>query len=1015
MSLYQTFATGRTRTVKLEGTFDAPANMASINVITNPAASLWQGYFNYGVSSDGSVSWNGFVVRFSAAQTIGSISGNEHFHLTYGLTVDSSACGFAGGEIHNASVNFGDLLVMGGGGFGLPPQGDLLAGANVGTVSLEFDVEEYVAVGGFLPLDGTWPPLHDGVLSVYPRFEEFIKVGPAVVRVSVTSSAGNYSKSFDNAVASRGIGNYQPILQTHGFALGRYQGGDAVEIMAECAGIALGFVSTYTFNDPGPPIVVDGSSVWLNIFPLGSYPRGGFTNNSGSGASTTLLAGWGPPGEMSLTQLPTMLASVDGLIFDFGGDLLAEPGMKANFYCGGSFKSIDASGGTILANQFLENVGLSGFGPNNGFSNFNEYKIFAYLSATGSEDPLDTALVGGWKSWNSISIEHALTTVIEDFSSATGWAAGTNATVSVVGGKVQIAAAGGDADATKTYATPFNSEGYRYAVLEFRSLVASNVTVRLTVGQKYWDVKTIGAGLYATPFIDLMCPDGELSVLATQQDSRWPVDNATSNTPANEARYWGVNRFVTLKIANIPDGETIELDALDLTRQRNATSHFAVASSDSALVQYITGAPVYVRRLLLCQSDGRQTLEASDGFASISQFVLECQKIPGFTVVDLGGIDAYFTNGNVPPYFLAGGEGILLSGTSYLESDITAVKTVKAQYVFDVLGFYPGCGDVLGLSGGAYGGSVLLSLMPKVLRGQGHGLVHDAFGKPVVGQTVRLVREPGDVPSGQGVSDDGGYFKTGMPYGIGGSSFSFVGQPPVTSIVVPPRKKVRINVGPISAITDVDDLQTIVGQHHVSFIANGDIWHRFSHTVEVQWAVETDVTGGQPFSGGWANPRLGIDPSMRVHLVCYHSHQGGSDPLANGIYYLYSDDNGRSFGPVVAGVFTPELISMSATSGMIACAQSGAMIEIAFFPDSGTSGPGTFQSRWKPVADADWSAFVLMKDQAAASIRSAGYGWGFDHAWESADRWTLSFVPDGGTSLVTYASADMGLTWTLLT
>lgn len=218
---------------------------------------------------------------------------------------------------------------------------------------------------------------------------------------------------------------------------------------------------------------------------------------------------------------------------------------------------------------------------------------------------------------------------------------------------------------------------------------------------------------------------------------------------------------------------------------------------------------------------------------------------------------------------------------------------------------------------------------------------------------------------------------------------------------------------PGSGATDVDELQTATGEHAMVYLRDGDVVARFAPSTGVDYAVETQITKGEDFAGGWDRPRIGIDARLRLYVVAYHTDQGIDDPLSSGLYGFISDDNARSWGPISAGSFAPEAISVSATMGMVRAANDGPLLRIRFIPDSGTTGVGTFQSEWKPNPDASWSTATTLVDEAGANLRSAGYAFGFDHASESADRWSLSFVPEGGSDPVSYYCADHGLTWRL--
>lgn len=217
------------------------------------------------------------------------------------------------------------------------------------------------------------------------------------------------------------------------------------------------------------------------------------------------------------------------------------------------------------------------------------------------------------------------------------------------------------------------------------------------------------------------------------------------------------------------------------------------------------------------------------------------------------------------------------------------------------------------------------------------------------------------------------------------------------------------------AIEDVDDLQSPGGEHYVAYTAGGEVWVNGSPFTETDWRVTVNVTGGLLFGGGWARPRIYVDLNLKLHLLAYHTNQGGTDPLSDGLYYFESNDNARTWGPRSSGLLAPELVLANATQGMTRGAKDGPLMRVIFIPDAGTSGPGTFKLQYKPNPDAAWSALSgTLKDQAGADIRGAGYQWGFDHASESEDRWSLSLVEDGATVISSYYCADLiNFTWKL--
>ena len=99
----------------------------------------------------------------------------------------------------------------------------------------------------------------------------------------------------------------------------------------------------------------------------------------------------------------------------------------------------------------------------------------------------------------------------------------------------------------------------------------------------------------------------------------------------------------------------------------------------------------------------------------------------------------------------------------------------------------------------------------------------------------------------------------------------------------------------------------------------------------------------------------------------------------------------------------------------IRCSPNGVVLELAFVPDSGTSGPGSFSARLRGPGDLTFSAAFIPADESGNPLRSDGSGFGFDRAREGPDRWALVLVYPGETEPSTWYSADEGRTWSRFT
>lgn len=103
---------------------------------------------------------------------------------------------------------------------------------------------------------------------------------------------------------------------------------------------------------------------------------------------------------------------------------------------------------------------------------------------------------------------------------------------------------------------------------------------------------------------------------------------------------------------------------------------------------------------------------------------------------------------------------------------------------------------------------------------------------------------------------------------------------------------------------------------------------------------------------------------------------------------------------------------MAVTQCEIRGSSQGALLEICFVPDTGTSGPGSFSARFRGPGDPDFSAPFVPLDSTGANLRSDGSGFGFDKGREGPDRWFLVLVAPGDTGPSVWWSADGGKTWT---
>lgn len=166
--------------------------------------------------------------------------------------------------------------------------------------------------------------------------------------------------------------------------------------------------------------------------------------------------------------------------------------------------------------------------------------------------------------------------------------------------------------------------------------------------------------------------------------------------------------------------------------------------------------------------------------------------------------------------------------------------------------------------------------------------------------------------------------------------------------------------------------------------------------------VDVTITTG----GGWLYAAHCIDYRGRIELRSFHTNQGGGDPLATGIYRIWSDDNGFTWGPQVSGSLAPEVVNLAAKQAQIRSAR-GTVVEIVFVPDSSYPGPGTFSVRMRGPGQTSFTASPYVPvDDTGTDLHSDGSGFSFDKSDEGPDRWALTMVAVGDTDASVWYSAD---------
>lgn len=198
------------------------------------------------------------------------------------------------------------------------------------------------------------------------------------------------------------------------------------------------------------------------------------------------------------------------------------------------------------------------------------------------------------------------------------------------------------------------------------------------------------------------------------------------------------------------------------------------------------------------------------------------------------------------------------------------------------------------------------------------------------------------------------------------------------------------------------------GETHFVCIQSGDLYYSWSPYPTAVFQTATRITTNGGWSGWDACKFCWVPDYRRSEILAYHLHQGGGDPLATGLYRITTEDDGATFGPIVASIFTPELVLANATQADMIHVD-GNLVNIAFVPDSGTTGPGTFKVRTAIPAGATFSGWAVIVDNTSTNLHSDGNGWGF--ADRGDGQISLTFTKSGETDAGVYMSGDLGSTF----
>jgi hypothetical protein len=330
-------------------------------------------------------------------------------------------------------------------------------------------------------------------------------------------------------------------------------------------------------------------------------------------------------------------------------------------------------------------------GPNPGevspadYQDVDEYAdLYAYMDpawlSAQREDRRDWRLLMRGRTWDALTLLQDRQHVLDDCSTLSppdgAWEAGANTTLAASGGVVRAAASGGAGSATRRW-TPENAmmQSYRFLRLRMRSTAGANLSLTLHIGAKSWQVSTGPQGEWVERDVDL-CAPANCAVDADGMDSRWPVPTDDDHVD-QEGAMWGVSRADALTISGIPDGAEVEIDTVSLVRLGWSRATFLPAFRHWAKAVTAEDNDQYNRRLLLCDTDGRQSVEEHDmilfadtgGYAvrTISSLAADVNsthdpadqtlvRYPGWRAVEAQAFpDVWHNNGNDAVCLMGGG------------------------------------------------------------------------------------------------------------------------------------------------------------------------------------------------------------------------------------------------------------------------------------------------------------------------------------------------------------------------
>lgn len=569
------------------------------------------------------------------------------------------------------------------------------------------------------------------------------------------------------------------------------------------------------------------------------------------------------------------------------------------------------------------------------------------------EDVRDTRMMFRcFAPWAFTSVQQGAGIMVDDGSALTQagepfkgtWANQSNATVSSNGTEIVAAIAGGTGEIRRSFTTgkDLYFSGYRYLDITVRADANGRPFSFKTLyfsHTKNWTADYLGNPLVAniapqTYRIDL-CGPANMTAVSDPTDSHWPRHYAYGDkyTP-NDGPYWGVSVPGYIVFSGLANGGTYYIDTIQ--QKRRTFSRLSLLSEFDWIVSSvpISGDPDphygFFRRLVKGSTDGRVSTECFDartdatsdavfppmsGFLQYGLWAITNSLAgaygfdgwPGWSAA--GAMDpSSFVNPDVSdgsllsawqnflrPATWAQGDGMMWQSGSWVYSesiDCTAVQSLYAQMVVDVVDFYGGAGDLFQVDGigGSFGGAVKLRAA-YMLRGGSDGLVLDTSSLPVNAATVTITDNADSSDVGSTITDVQGYYKSITPFGKGEHSIHTVTGAKHYDRKWTNAKRKRLVLRTGVNLINPWNLQDNTGAYHNTAIMGNNVFYwRSDFTVpnfpSTPWAVDSvQVTD----TGKESEPRMARDWRGRLYLVYTHTDGGTS------IYERYSDDEGETW------------------------------------------------------------------------------------------------------------------------